>query len=90
MDRYQVYLDPQSVAVLDDFGEAINVSRSKILRSVVNHLAEEFAKLLAPTKKSSQHYRYFDKLVGCLSLRNKSKTNLVEAVDEVVYSQDNL
>ena len=56
MKRYQIYLNPQSVATIDDITRLLGVSRSQIIQDVVDRVAREYKKLLrARTKPSSDN-----------------------------------
>jgi len=90
MNRYQIYLNPQSVAVFDELGEEVNVSRSKIIRLMVEHGAEIVSKLISKKKKTQDNYYYLNKLCGFIKSKNKRKTNIAQTVDEIVYSKENL
>lgn len=46
MKRYQIYLNPQSVATMDDVAHLLHVSRSQIIRDIVDRVAREYKKLL--------------------------------------------
>ena len=50
MKRYQVYLNSHSVSILDDFEGISNISRSKLIRRVVDNVAEELIKIFADKK----------------------------------------
>lgn len=86
MRRYQVYLNPYSISVLDDLEEIIGISRSKQLRLVINRVAEELASILR-AKEASQNKKWFllDELAGFIDLKTDKKTNFTEDIDEVVY-----
>jgi len=46
MNRYQIYLNPNSVNTLDQLSTEINLSRSQIIRDVIDRMAREYKKLL--------------------------------------------
>lgn len=82
MKRYQVYLDPNSVSILDDFAKPISISRSKLIRAAIDRMAEQLVSLFAPAKKA-QKTRYLDKLCGFIDLKSKEKTHFAENIDEI-------
>lgn len=82
MKRYQVYLNPHSVSVLDGVKELSNISRSKLIREAIDRVAEQIAAIFAPENKT-QKIRYFDKLCGFIDLKTKEKTHFAENVDEI-------
>lgn len=49
MKRYQMYLEPRSVAVVDDLARELDISRSQIVRDVVSRVMGEYKKLLTAT-----------------------------------------
>lgn len=87
MKRYQIYLNPQSVAVLDEFGEYSSIPRSKIIREAVDRLAEQIISVVAE-KRSKKHKKYIlDSLMGFIDLGKDKKTNYAQKVDEI-YLRD--
>ena len=46
MKRYQMYLEPKSVAVIDDLSRELDISRSQIVRDVISRMAREYEKVL--------------------------------------------
>lgn len=46
MKRYQMYLEPKSVVVIDDLSRALDISRSQIVRDVISRITLEYKKLL--------------------------------------------
>lgn len=89
MRRYQVYLNPYSISVLDDLEKIIGISRSRQLRLVINRVAEELTSILR-AKQASQNKKGFllDELAGFIDLKTDKKTNFIEDIDRVVYFQD--
>lgn len=53
MNRYQTYLNPQSVEIMDDVARLLDISRSQIIRDVVDRVAREYKKLLLVRTKPS-------------------------------------
>jgi len=87
MNRYQIYLDPQSVAVFDEVDKLIDISRSQIIRQVVDRVAQALLDIIAVRKKSAVlHYSALDKLVGCLKLKTKKKTNFALDDDSFYFN----
>ncbi len=46
MQRYQIYLKPQTVNVLNNLARDLNISRSQIIRDVIDRMAKEYEKLI--------------------------------------------
>lgn len=82
MKRYQVYLNPNSVSILDEVKETSAMSRSKLIRQAIDRMAEYMATIFAPQKRN-QKTRYLDKLCGFIDLKSKEKTHFAENVDEI-------
>ncbi len=51
MQRYQIYLEPESVSVLDELAKLTNFSRSQIIRDVIDRMAKEYEKILETNRK---------------------------------------
>ena len=89
MKRYQVYLNPYSISILDDLEEAIDISRSKQLRLVVDRVAEVLGSILR-AKEASQTKEEFllDDLAGFVDLKTDKKIDFTKDIDDVVYFQN--
>ncbi len=87
MKRYQVYLNPHSVSILDEVEGISNISRSKIVRELVDRFTDQIAKVF--TKRNDQPYRlsHLDKLVGAIDQKSKKPTNYALEDDEI-YLKD--
>lgn len=85
MKRYQVYLNPHSVSILDEFGGISDISRSKLIRRVVDNVAEELIKIFAERKRSGKKEYLLDKLAGFVDLKTDKKINFSQHVDEDIY-----
>lgn len=46
MNRYQIYLDPKDVNILDELAKLTDFSRSQIIRDVISRMVREYEKLL--------------------------------------------
>ena len=64
MNRYQIYLDPSSVDVLDELSRLTDLSRSKIIRDVISKMASEYRKLLAATELTRSKNNPLLKMAG--------------------------
>jgi len=84
MKRYQVYLNPHSVSVLDAASETIEMVRSKIIQNVVDRVSEEIIDI-ALVKKTSRKKQYgvLDKYAGFIDEGSKKKYNYSQTVDEI-------
>lgn len=86
MKRYQVYLNPHSVSVLDDFDKNTKISRSKIIREAVDRIAQKYISIVPAKAKRKKHY-IMDDLAGFIDLKTKKKTNYALHVDDI-YLRD--
>lgn len=87
MKRYQLYLNPHSVSILDDLGKNIDLRRSRILQVIIDSIASNFARILAATKTPPKDTYVLDSLVGAIKLGGKKKTNFAQDIDEI-YLKD--
>ena len=85
MKRYQVYLNQNSVSILDDFEKISNVSRSKVIRQVTDRLAEQLIRVIDDRRLQKKEY-IMDSLEGFVDLKAKKKTNFAQEVDEIYFS----
>lgn len=85
MKRYQVYLNQQSVSVLDDFGKISNISRSKVIRQVIDRVAEQLVLVVEDNHSVKKDY-ILDSLAGFVDLKTNKKTNFAQNVDEIYFS----
>ena len=89
MKRYQVYLNPYSISVLDDLKEAIDISRSKQLRLVVDRIAEVLGSILRAKEASQAKEKFLlDELAGFVDLKTDKKIDFTKDIDDVVYFQN--
>lgn len=70
-----MYLDPASIATIDDLERYTQISRSKIIREVVDRFAESVSKVLAKAEKLPLKKYSLDSLVGAIILKGKKNTN---------------
>ena len=84
MNRYQVYLNPQSVAILDSFESLSDFSRSKMIRQAVDSLAEKLLAVVSaaqpPAAKS-----VFGSMAGFVDLKPNKKTNFAASADDIYF-----
>lgn len=85
MKRYQVYLNQNSVSVLDDFEKISNISRSKVIRQAIDRLAEQLVRAVDDRRSQKKEY-ILDSLNGFVDLKTNKKTNFAQEVDEIYFS----
>lgn len=64
MNRYQIYLKSESVEVLDNLAKLTNLSRSQIIRDVIDKMAKEYERLLTKTEASRMKNNPLLKMAG--------------------------
>ena len=82
MKRYQVYLNPHSVSILDDFEKYANISRSKLIREAIDRLAQNLSRVFVAKNELPQEKLILDSLVGFIKGGQK-QTNYALKVDKV-------
>jgi len=82
MNRYQIYLHPQSVNILDDFESLTNISRSQLIRESIDRLALQLSGFLTVQRKKNKQF-LFDSLVGFIDTGLNKKTNYADTVDDI-------
>ncbi|MBI4008784.1 hypothetical protein HY357_00970 [Candidatus Roizmanbacteria bacterium] len=90
MRRYQIYLSPNSLAIMDDFRDLTPFKRSELLREAIDRIATGFVDYISQiiTAKKPPRYYYLNKLCGFI--KDEKKIDDTESIDEIVYHQDNV
>lgn len=81
MQRYQIYLKPQTVSVLTDLAKEVGVSRSQIIRDVIDKMAGEYHKLIKAAVSTRAKNNPLLKMAGFAKLGK----NIAENVDEIYF-----
>lgn len=87
MKRYQIYLNPHSISVLDDIERMSNISRSKIIRELIDRFVDQISKAIAKKEDAPVKLTYFDQLIGAIDLKTSKPTNYALDDDEI-YLKD--
>lgn len=82
MNRYQIYLDPKTVSVFDQVAANLGLSRSQIVRDLLDRVAREYTKALSVAGWFSVKSHPLLKMSG--KLRGGS-SDLSSRVDEIYY-----
>lgn len=86
MKRYQVYLNQQSVATIDEIANLKGISRSKIIREAVDAAADRISNLLANLKPTPPtKYSAFNQLIDSIRLKDRERIKLSENIDDIYY-----
>lgn len=78
MKRYQIYLNPQSVDVIDALEGELKLSRSGIIRLTVDALARNLLLAIPPEKRSKGA---LDDLIGIIAPKSSKSTNFAMQTD---------
>jgi hypothetical protein len=87
MKRYQIYLNPHSVSILDEYGKHTDISRSRLIQMGIDQLAHTLRKVFIATKTPSETKYILDSLIGAVNLTEKKRTNVAENIDDI-YLRD--
>jgi len=85
MKRYQLYLNPHSVSIIDEVEEYTDISRSALIRMVVDSVAYNVTRVLAKKAPFPKTYPHMDSLMGTLKVKKKGKVNFSERKDSRYY-----
>ena len=83
MKRYQVYLNPHSVSILDDFENYTNISRSKLIREAIDRLAQNLTRVFVAKNVLPHKKLILDSLVGFINIKDQKQTNYAVKDDKV-------
>lgn len=86
MKRYQVYLNPHSISILDDFEKYTNISRSKLIREAIDRLAQNLTRVFVVKKELPQEKLVLDTLVGFINVGHKQTNYALK--DDKTYLVD--
>lgn len=85
MKRYQVYLNQISVSIIDDYEKLTKMSRSKVIRYLVDSASEQLITLIR-RKEPGEKY-LMDQLSGFIDLKTDKKIDLVSSIDHVLLQK---
>lgn len=80
MQRYQIYLEPRDVNILDELARLTSFSRSQIIRDVIAKMAKEYEKVLEKQTKKNLKNNPFLKMAGMAKGGSK---NISKNIDEI-------
>ena len=86
MTRYQLYLNSGSVAVVDEVEDYTGISRSQIIRDLVDRYAQNMLKIFSLAKVPATKKSSLLSFIGLIDL-GKKKTNYAMK-DDMEYLQD--
>lgn len=83
MTRYQIYLQPDTVQTLDELSKELYMSRSQIIRDVLDRMALQYSKILIKRKRKTKE----NPLLKLIGIEKAQRINIAENVDEI-YLRD--
>ncbi|MBI4039031.1 CopG family transcriptional regulator [Candidatus Daviesbacteria bacterium] len=83
MQRYQIYLKPNTVSILTELAKELNMSRSQIIRDVIERMSDQYSRLLKAVIKARIKNNPLLKMAGFTKLGK----NIAENIDEI-YLKD--
>lgn len=86
MQRYQVYLRPQSVKIIDAYKEKVGTSRSEVIRYLVDSAAQNLVRALAKSGKKTLEGP-LDSIIGVIHNKGDETTFGSSSVDQI-YLKD--
>jgi len=87
MKRYQVYLNPNSISVIDEFEKYTSISRSQLIREAIDRLAQNLSKVFVDKNIFPDKKIILDTLVGVITLKESQQTNFASK-DDRAYLND--
>ncbi len=82
MKRYQVYLNPGSVSVLDEFEKYTSIPRSRLIRESIDRLAQNLSKIFIEKDITPNEKLFLDSLVGVININTPKQTNYASEKDK--------
>ena len=82
MKRYQVYLNPGSVSVLDEFEKYTSIPRSRLIREAIDRLAQNLSKIFVEQDIAPNKELFLDSLIGVININTLKETNYASEKDQ--------
>ena len=84
MSRYQIYLEPNTVAAIDGLSSDIGVSRSQVIRDVLDRVAREYRKVLLSITTARKPHNPVLRMIGA----GKSASGNLSRTVDMIYLRD--
>lgn len=81
--RYQLYLNPNSVSILDEYSEQTDISRSQLIQMAIDQVAQNLRKVFVSTKTPVKNSYLLDSLIGAIKLEGNKQTNFASNIDKI-------
>lgn len=82
MQRYQIYLKPQTVSTLTDLAKQLGMSRSQIIRDVIERVSDQYSRLLKAVTKTRVKSNPLLKMAGFAKGPNR---DISHNIDEIYF-----
>jgi len=84
MKTYQIPLNPQSMASLDELEHILRIPKVEIIQKAIAQLKKNIEVFSLKKAQSPQPtYKHFNNLIGFIDLKTKQKTTYARHVDEI-------
>lgn len=83
MTRYQIYLNSNSVNTIDQLSKELDISRSQIIRDVLDRITLEYSKLLEAKTKTKIEPRDNPLLKMAGAAKDITRKDLSQHIDEI-------
>ena len=83
MQRYQIYLNPSSVSTLDELESLTNITRSKVIRELVDKFVNGISKVISAKKLMPQKKYVLDELIGIIDTKGGKQTDYASRDDDI-------
>lgn len=87
MKHYQISINQQTAATLDELEAILKMPKEKIIQKGLSKLKEHFSHTFIWTKPQKKKKYLLDELVGSIDIKGKKTVNFSEHVDDI-YRQD--
>ena len=82
MKQYQISINQQTAATLDELEAVLKIPKAKIIQKGLVKLKEQFVHtFILPKKQKSKHI--MDEFAGFIDLKTTKKTNFSQTVDSI-------
>lgn len=82
MQRYQIYLKPQTVSTLTDLAKQLGMSRSQIIRDVIERVSDQYSRLLKAITRAKAKNNPLLKMAGFAKGPNR---DISHNIDEIYF-----
>jgi hypothetical protein len=81
MRRYQIYLEQDSVSVLDEIQKLTKIPRSQLIRGIIDRYVQNLTKVMIEKSNLEEKKYLLDDLIGSIKLDSETETNFAQMPD---------